>query len=86
MEGVNIIEAEVCIDHVHMLVEIPPKMRVSSFMEYLKGKSSLKVIEEYIKNQIQEDLAYEQMSLKVYIDQFTVGHDNCSYYFNIVVR
>ncbi len=55
-------------------------------MEYLKGKSSLKVIEEYIKNQIQEDLAYEQMSLKVYIDQFTVGHDNCSYYFNIVVR
>jgi putative transposase len=41
-KGVNIIEAEVCIDHVHMLVEIPPKMSVSSFMEFLKGKSSEK--------------------------------------------
>jgi len=37
-KGVNIIEAEVCEDHVHMLVEIPPKMSVSSFMGYLKGK------------------------------------------------
>lgn len=34
-----------------------------------------KVIEEYIKNQIQEDLAYEQMSLKEYIDPFTGGPD-----------
>ncbi|MSR91803.1 IS200/IS605 family transposase, partial [Clostridiaceae bacterium WCA-383-APC-5B] len=34
-----------------------------------------KVIEEYIKNQIQEDIAYEQMSLKEYIDPFTGGHD-----------
>lgn len=86
-----------------MLVSIPPKLSVSQFMGYLKGKSSLmifdwhenlkykygnrqfwckgyyvdtvgrnkKVIEEYIKNQIQEDLAYEQMSLKEYIDPFT---------------
>ena len=40
-KGVNIIEAEVCPDHIHMLVEIPPKMSVSSFMGFLKGKSSL---------------------------------------------
>ena len=39
-KGVKNIEAEVCPDHVHMLVEIPPKMSVSSFMGYLKGKSS----------------------------------------------
>lgn len=46
-KGVNIIEAEVCIDHVHMLVEIPPKMSVSSFMGYLKGKSSLMIFEKW---------------------------------------
>ena len=40
-KGVNIITAEVCIDHVHMFVEIPPKMSVSSFMGFLKGKSSI---------------------------------------------
>ena len=40
---VKIIEAEVCPDHVHMLVEIPPKVAVSSFMGYLKGKSSLMI-------------------------------------------
>lgn len=39
-KGVKIIEAEVCPDHIHMLVEIPPKISVSSFMGYLKGKSS----------------------------------------------
>lgn len=38
---VNIIEAEVCPNHIHMLVEIPPKMSVSSFMGFLKGKSSI---------------------------------------------
>ena len=38
--GVNITNAEVCEDHVHMLIEIPPKMSVSSFMGYLKGKIS----------------------------------------------
>ena len=36
----NIIEAEICLDHIHMLVEIPLKYAVSSFMGYLKGKSS----------------------------------------------
>lgn len=45
---VNIIEAEVCPDHVvHMLVEIPPKMSVSSFMGFLKGKSSLMIYEKW---------------------------------------
>ena len=102
-KGVEIIEANACSDHIHMLVSIPPKLSVAQFMGYLKGKSSLmifdrhanlkykygnrhfwckgyyvdtvgrnkKVIEEYIKNQIQEDIAYEQMSLKEYIDPFT---------------
>ena len=102
-KGVEIIEAEACSDHVHMLVSIPPYISIAQFMGFLKGKSSLmifdrhanlkykygnrqfwckgyyvdtvgrnkKVIEEYIKNQIQEDLACEQMSLKEYIDTFT---------------
>ena len=46
-KGVNIIEAEVCLDHVHMLVEIPPKMAGSSFMGYLKGKSSTMLYEQF---------------------------------------
>ncbi len=46
-KGVNIIEAEVCSDHVHMLLEIPPKMSVSSFMGYLKGKSSTMIYEQF---------------------------------------
>ena len=102
-KGVEIIEANACKDHIHMLVSIPPKLSVSGFVGYLKGKSSLmifdkhanlkykygnrqfwcrgyyvdtvgrnkKIIEEYIKNQIQEDIAYEQISLKEYIDPFT---------------
>ena len=40
-KGVEIIEGEVCPDHKHMLVRIPPKMSVSGFMGYLKGKSAL---------------------------------------------
>ena len=102
-KGVEIIEAEACPDHIHLLVSIPPKISVSSFMGYLKGKSSLmildkhanmkyrygnrefwcrgyyvdtvgknkKAIAEYIKNQLQEDLAYEQMSIKELVDPFT---------------
>ena len=46
-KGVTIIEAEVCPDHVHMLLEIPPKMSVSGFMGYLKGKSSLMVYQRW---------------------------------------
>ena len=102
-KGVEIIEAECCPDHIHMLVRIPPNISVSEFMGYLKGKSSLmifdrhanlkykygnrkfgcrgyyvdtcgknaKKIEEYIKNQLMDDQAYDQLSLKEYIDPFT---------------
>ena len=44
---VNIIEAEACPDHIHMLVSIPPKMSVSGFMGYLKGKSSLQIFQKW---------------------------------------
>ena len=102
-KGVEIIEAEACKDHIHMLVSIPPKYSVSQFMGYLKGKSSLmifekyanlkykygnrhfwcrgyyvstvgknrKAIEQYIRNQLQEDYAEDQMSIKEYVDPFT---------------
>ena len=102
-KGVEIIEAEACPDHIHMLVSIPPKYSISQIMGYLKGKSALmifdryanlkykygnrtfwangyyvdtvgknkKVIEEYIKKQLQEDIAYDQISIKEYIDPFT---------------
>ena len=46
-KGVNIIEAECCPDHIHMLVEIPPKLSVASFVGYLKGKSSLMIYEQF---------------------------------------
>ena len=46
-KGVKILEAEVCPDHIHMLVEIPPKISVSSFMGYLKGKSSTMLYEQF---------------------------------------
>ena len=46
-KGIKIIEAEICPDHVHMLLEIPPKIAVSSFMGYLKGKSSLMLYEQF---------------------------------------
>ena len=102
-KGVEILEAETCPEHIHMLVSIPPKISVAGFMGYLKGKSSLmifdqhanmkyrcgnrefwcrgyyvdtvgknkKAIAEYIRNQLQEDLAYEQMSIKELVDPFT---------------
>ena len=102
-KGVEIIEAEACKDHIHMLVSIPPKYSVSQFMGCLKGKSSLmifekyanmkykygnrhfwcrgyyvstvgknrKAIEQYIRNQLQEDNADDQMSIKEYVDPFT---------------
>ena len=46
-KNIRIIEAEVCPDHVHMLVEIPPKVAISSFMGYLKGKSSLMIFDRH---------------------------------------
>ena len=104
-KGVEIIAAEACPDHIHMLVSIPPNIRVSDFMGSLKGKSTLmifdrhanlkykygnrhfwcrgyyvdtvgrnkKVIAEYIKNQLQEDIRSDQISLKEYFDPFTGG-------------
>ena len=94
-KGVEIIEGEVCPDHIHMLLEISPKIAVSSFVGYLKGKSSLmiyeqfqnlkykyrnrefwcrgyyvdtvgknaKKIEEYIRNQLEEDRMGEQLTM-----------------------
>ena len=44
---VEIIEASICKDHIHMLVEIPPKLSVSDFVGYLKGKSSLMIFDRH---------------------------------------
>jgi putative transposase len=44
---VEIVEANACVDHIHMLVKIPPKLSISSFMGYLKGKSTLIIFERY---------------------------------------
>ena len=102
-KGVEILEAELCKDHIHMLVSIPPSQSVAQFVGYLKGKSSLMIfdrhanlkykygnrhfwcrgyyvdtvgkntekIAEYIRNQLQEDIMNDQISIKEYIDPFT---------------
>jgi putative transposase len=44
---VEIVEAAACSDHIHMCLKIPPKMSVSSFMGYLKGKSSLMIFDKH---------------------------------------
>lgn len=46
-KGIDIIEAELCPDHIHMLVSIPPKYSVASIMGYLKGKSSLMIFDRH---------------------------------------
>ena len=46
-KGINIVEAEACIDHIHMLLEIPPKYSVSTVIGYLKGKSSTMIYEQF---------------------------------------
>ena len=46
-KGVEIHQAEACPDHIHMLVSIPPKISVSGFMGYLKGKSSVMIYEQF---------------------------------------
>ena len=46
-KDVEIIEANACRDHIHMLVSIPPKLSVSAFMGYLKGKSSLMIFDRH---------------------------------------
>ena len=102
-KDVEIIEAHTMPDHIHMLVSIPPNEKVSSFVAYLKGKSTMmiferyahmkyklgnrhfwsrgyfvstvgkneRIIQEYIKNQLQEDSMNDQISMKEYIDPFT---------------
>lgn len=102
-KDVEIIEAEACPDHIHMLVSIPPHLSIAQFMGYLKGKSSLMIfdrhanlkykygqrsfwcrgyfvdtvgknetaIRNYIRNQLEEDYAKDQMTLKEYTDPFT---------------
>ena len=101
--GIGIIEAEACPDHIHMLLSIPPKFSVSSVMGYLKGKSSLMIfdrfanlkyrygnrefwcrgyyvdtvgrnraaVEQYIRNQLEEDRVGEQLEMKELFDPFT---------------
>ncbi|EGO63107.1 IS200/IS605 family transposase [Acetonema longum] len=102
-KGVEILEANACPDHIHMLVSIPPKISVASFVGYLKGKSSLMIfdkhanlkykygnrhfwckgyfvdtvgrnkeaIAKYIREQLQEDVITDQLTLKELIDPFT---------------
>ena len=92
---IEILEAELCPDHIHMLISVPPKYSISQIMGYLKGKSSLmifdkfaqmkykygnrrfwcrgyyvdtvgknaKKIEEYIRNQLEEDRMGEQLTM-----------------------
>ena len=100
---VELIEAEACPDHIHMLVSIPPYMSVSQFVGYIKSKSALmifdrhanlkykygrrnfwargyfvdtvgkneKIIREYIRNQLEDDYATDQISIEEYMDPFT---------------
>lgn len=100
---VEIIEAEACPDHIHMLVSIPPYMSVSQFAGTLKSKSALMIfdrhanlkykygnrnfwcrgyyvdtvgkneelIQEYIRDQLEEDYTKDHISMKEYIDPFT---------------
>ena len=102
-KGVEIVAAECCPDHIHMLVSIPPHLSVAQYMGYLKSKSSLMIfdrhanlkykyghrhfwcrgyyvdtvgkyenaIKEYIHNQLQEDIASDQISMQEYLDPFT---------------
>ena len=103
MKQVTLTDGKVCIDHVHMYIAIPPKLCVSEFMSYLKGKSTLMLfdrhpeyrskwgdrhfwargyyvdtvgkyegaIQDYIRNQLQEDIMNDQLSLKEFVDPFT---------------
>ena len=102
-KGIEIIEANACPDHIHMLISIPPKISVAYAIGYLKGKSSLMIfdrhanlkykygnrhfwcrgyyvdtvgrnkeaIQRYIQNQLQEDIAADQISIRELIDPFT---------------
>ena len=100
---VEIIEAEACPDHIHMLVSIPPYMSVAQFVGTLKSKSAQRIfdrhanmkykygnrhfwargyfvdtvgkneriIQEYIRDQLEKDFSEDQVSIKEYMDPFT---------------
>ena len=100
---VEIIEAEACPDHIHMLVSIPPYMSVAQFVGTLKSKSALmifdrhanlkykygnrhfwargyfcdtvgkneRIIQKYIREQLEKDVMEDQISLKEFTDPFT---------------
>ena len=57
-KGVEIVEANACPDHIHMLVKIPPKLSISSFMGYLKGKSTLMLYDRHPELQSKWDKAF----------------------------
>lgn len=108
VKKVEIIEANACPDHIHMLVKIPPNISVAQFMGYLKGKSTLMIfdrhanlkykygnrhfwcrgyyvdtvgrneakIAEYVRNQLQEDIMSDQISMKEYYDGLRVARSN----------
>ena len=65
-KNVEIIAGAVCIDHVHLSVAIPPKLRVSDFMGYLKGKSTLMIYDRHPELQSKWDkaLGLEDIMLK----------------------
>ena len=46
-KGVEIIEGEICPDHIHLLLSIPPKYSISAFMGYLKGKSIMMIFQRF---------------------------------------
>ena len=70
-QGVEIIEANACSDHIHMLVKIPPKLSVSKFMGYLKGKSTLMIYDRHPELQSKWDKAF--WARGYYVD--TVGRN-----------
>ena len=57
-KNVEIIDGAVCEDHIHLSVAIPPKMSISSFMGYLKGKSTLMVYDRYPELQSKWDKSF----------------------------
>ena len=57
-KGVEIISGAVCIDHVHLCVSIPPKLSVSEFMGYLKGKSTLMIYDRHPQMQSKWDKSF----------------------------
>ena len=55
---VELVEGAVCVDHVHICVMIPPKMKVSEFVGYLKGKSALMIYDRYPKERSKWDKGF----------------------------